>query len=155
MATSKTTLKPGDNLPGRGKSFKTLLMEVIKDESMLDLKKSSTKEDADKAFIKHIAKRAFAGNADQNSAMLLKEFLTKSYPSLKPTLERFQFTFPKDGTDSQKALAILDAISSGELPPDVGQLVMSIIKDNSVIEANTDLKDRITQIEKSLGLSVE
>jgi hypothetical protein len=130
-------------------------MDVIKDESMLDLKKSSTKEDADKAFIKHIAKRAFAGNADQNSAMLLKEFLTKSYPSLKPTLERFQFTFPKDGTDSQKALAILDAISSGELPPDVGQLVMSIIKDNSVIEANTDLKDRITQIEKSLGLSVE
>lgn len=150
MAKSKTTLKPGDNLPGRGKSFKTLLMEVIREESLIGLTKSSTKEDADKAFVKHVAKRAFDGE-DQNSAMLLKEFLTKSYPSLKPTLERFEFNFPKSGTDSQKAMSILEAISSGELPPDVGQLVMSIIKDNSIIEANTDLKERIVAIEKALG----
>jgi hypothetical protein len=83
--------------------------------------------------------------------MLLKEFLTKSYPSLKPTLERFKFTFPKDGTDSQKALAVLEAISTGDLPPDVAQMVMSIIKDNSVIEANTDLKDRIMALEKLIN----
>lgn len=148
MARTKTTLKPGDNLPGRGKSFKTLLMEVIKEESMIGLGEGSTKEQANKAFIKHIAKRAFAGEADPNSAMLLKEFLTKSYPSLKPTLERFNFDFPKNGTDSDKAMAILEAISSGDLPPDVGQMVMGIIKDNSVIEANTDLKDRIMALEK-------
>jgi len=135
----------------RGRSFKSLLMEVIKEESMLDLLPGATKEQADKAFIKHIAKRAFSGGVDPNSAMLLKEFLTKSYPSLKPTLERFQFNFPKDGTDSQKAMSILEAISTGDLPPDVGQMVMGIIKDNSVIEANTDLKDRIMALEKLIN----
>lgn len=154
MAKTKTTLKKGDKLPNRGKSFKTLLLDVIREESLLELNASSTKEQADKAFIKHAATRAFT-TSDPNSAMLLKEFMSKSYPSLKPTLERFSFSFPKSGTDSQKALSIVEAISSGELPPDVGQLVMSIIKDNSVIEANSDLKDRIEQIEKSLGLSVE
>lgn len=155
MAESSTSFsKDSQPKQRRGKSFKSLLMEVIREESLVGLTKSSTKEDASKAFIKHVAKRAF-NPEDQNSAMLLKELLTKSYPSLKPTLERFEFTFPKDGTDSQKSMAVLEAISSGDLPPDVGQMVMGIIKDNSVIEANTDLKDRILQIEKSLGLSVE
>jgi len=37
------------------------------------------------------------------------------------------------------------------LPPDVGQMVMGIIKDNSVIEANTDLKDRIMALEKLIN----
>ena len=154
MPKTKTTLKKGDNLPGRGKSFKTKLFEVIKEESLLDLKKSATVAEADKAFIKHVAKRAF-NIEDQNSSMLLKELINKSFPSLKPTLERFEFDFPKEGTDSQKAIAILEAISTGQLPPDVGQLIVSVIKDNSIIEANTDLKERIVQIEKSLGLSIE
>ena len=155
MASNKTTLKKGDKLRSRGKSFKTLLMEVIKEESMIGITPKSTKEDADKAFIKHVAMRAFAGEADQNSAMLLKELLSKSYPSLKPTLEKFTFNFNSSGTDLQKATDILKAISAGELPPDVGQLIVGVIKDNSIIEANTDLKERITEIEKSLGLTGE
>ena len=151
MAANKTTLKKGDNLRARGKSFKTLLMEVIKQESMIGITPKSTKEDADKAFIKHVAKRAFAGDEDQNSGMLLKELLTKSYPSLKPTLEKFEFEFNADGTDLEKASSILKAISSGVLPPDVGQLIVGVIKDNSIIEANTDLKDRIIKLEAALN----
>jgi hypothetical protein len=150
MATSKTTLKEGDNLPPRGKAFKTLLLEVIKDESMLSLGKGATKEEANRAFIHHIAKRAF-NEADPNSAMLLKELITKSYPSLKPTLDTFKFVFPSDGTDTQKALSILESIAEGNLPPDVGQLIVSVIKDSSVIEANTDLKERIEQLEAILN----
>lgn len=151
MARNNTTLKPGDNLPGRGKAFKTILLDAIREESLIGLTSSSTKEDADKAFIKHIAKRAF-DKEDQNSAMLLKELITKSYPSLKPTLDRIKFDFPESGTDSEKALSVLSAVSNGSVPPDVGQLIVGIIKDNSVIEANTDLKQRIIEIEKSLGI---
>lgn len=152
MTDNAGTLKKGDNLPARGKAFKTLLMEVIREESLLGLSPNSTKEQANKAFIKHIARRAF-DVGDQNSAMLLKEFLSKSYPSLKPTLEKFAFDFNSSGTDLQKATDVLKAISTGELPPDVGQLIVGVIKDNSIIEANTDLKERIAEIEKSLGLT--
>ena len=150
MGTSKTTLKPGDNLPARGKAFKTLLLEVLREESMLELKNKSTKDEANKAFIKHIANRAL-NIEDPNSAMLLKELITKSYPSLKPTLDKITFDFRVDGTDLQKANDVLNAISSGTIPPDVGVLIMSVIKDNSVIEANTILTERIEKLEATLN----
>jgi Lhr-like helicase len=150
MATSGTTLKAGDNLPARGKAFKTLLLEVLREESMIGLKKKATKDEANKAFIKHIANRAL-NIEDPNSAMLLKELITKSYPSLKPTLDKINFEFRADGTDLQKANDVLKAISTGKIPPDVGGLVMGVIKDNSVIEANTELAERIEALEKLIN----
>ena len=150
MATSKTTLKPGDNLPARGKAFKTLLLEVLREESMIGLKKKSTKDEANKAFIKHVANRAL-NIEDPNSAMLLKELITKSYPSLKPTLDKITFDFRADGSDLEKANDVLNAISTGNIPPDVGVLIMSVIKDNSVIEANTILTERIEALEKLIN----
>lgn len=152
MAKTKTSFKPGIAPPPRGKSFKTKLLDAIRENSLLDLPVGSTRAQAEQAFIMHVAKRAF-DSADQNSAMLLKEFLSKSFPGLKPTLEKFTFDFPVDETDVKKASAILDAVSTGTLPPDVGQLLVGIIKDGSIIEANTDLKERIAAIELSLGLT--
>lgn len=146
MAESKTTLKPGDKLPPRGRSFKTLLLEVLREESMIGLGADSTKEEAAKSFIKHIAKRAIS-EGDPNSAMLLKELLVRTYPGLKSTLDKFIFDFPESGTDVSKSNAILKAVSDGNLPPDVGQLLVGIIKDGSIIEANTDLKERIEKLE--------
>lgn len=146
---TKTTLKPGDNLPARGKAFKTLLLEVLREESMVGLKKS-TKDEANKAFIKHVANRALNAG-DPNSAMLLKELITKSYPSLKPTLDKITFDFRANGTDLEKASDVLSAIASGEIPPDVGTLIMSVIKDNSVIETNTILAERIEALEKLIN----
>lgn len=150
MGTSKTTLKPGDNLPARGKAFKTLLLEVLREESMLELKKKSTKDEANKAFIKYIANRAL-NIEDPNSAMLLKELITKSYPSLKPTLDKITFDFRADGSDLEKANDVLSAISNGDIPPDVGALIMSVIKDNSVIEVKTILTERIDALEKLIN----
>lgn len=150
MAKSTTTLKDGDKLPPRGKAFKTLLMEVIREESMIELTGKSTKEEANKAFIKHIAARAFSVD-DQNSAMLLKDLIAKAYPSLKPVLEPVKFDFPSDGTATVKALSVLESIAKGELPPDVGQMIIGVIKDGSIIEANTDLKERIERLEATLN----
>ena len=129
MATSKTTLKPGDNLPARGRAFKTLLLEVLREESMIGLKKKSTKDEANKAFIKHVANRAL-NIEDPNSAMLLKELITKSYPSLKPTLEKSSFDLRENGTDLEKANDVLRAISNGDLAPDVGALVVQRLESN-------------------------
>ena len=135
----------------RGRSFKTLLLESIREKSRLDLTPKSSKEDAEKAFIDHCATRAF--NPDDNaSGTILKEFLNKSFPGLKSTLEKIKFDFPEDGTPTQKSLAVVQAISNGALPADVGQTIIGIIKDSVVIEEGTDLKDRIESIEKAMGL---
>ena len=143
--------QPKERKP-RGASFKTLLFESIRENSQLELSPSSSQDQAQKAFIDHCARRAF--NPDDNaSGTILKEFLNKSFPGLKPTLEKIHFDFPEDGTPTQKALSVVQAISNGSLPADIGQIVIGIIKDSVVIEEGTDLKFRIEEIEKKLNAS--
>lgn len=152
MAKTRTTLKPGDNLPPRGRAFKTLLMETIREESLLEVDSKASKEETEKAFIRHAAKRAFDPN-DQSSATILNEFMKRSFPPLKPTNETVEFVFPEDGTPAQKAFSVISAISKGDIPPDIGQTIMGIIKDSVVIEEATDLKARIEELEQKLGIA--
>ena len=146
MAKTKTTLKPGDNLPARGRAFKSILFDVLREESQIDLNPSSSRDDAEKAFIKHAAIRAFDTD-DNASATILNEFMKRSFPPLKPTSETIKFDFPVNGTATDKALAVIAAISNGELPVDIGQTIVGIIKDSVIIEEGTDLKERIAKLE--------
>lgn len=152
MAKSSTTLEKGDKLPPRGRAFKTILFEVIREESLLDVPANATKDDAEKAFISHAASRAF-NPSDNNSATVLNEFLKRTFPPLKQTQESIEFNFPKEGTPTEKAFAVVEAISNGTLPADVGQTIIAIIKDAVVIEESTDLKARIEELEKALGVT--
>jgi len=133
----------------RGKSLKTVLFEVMRKESMLGVAKNASNDVAQSAFVKHVAARAFDAN-DPASPQILKEFLSKMYPGLKSTLEKVEFSFPVDGTPTEKSLAVIEAISSGALPADVGQVVIGIIKDAVLIEESTDLKLRIDALEKAI-----
>ena len=64
-----------------------------------------------------------------------------------------EFNFPKEGSPTEKAFAVVEAISNGTLPADVGQTIIGIIKDAVVIEESTDLKARIEELEKALGVT--
>ena len=146
MAKSNTTLKPGDNLPARGRAYKTILLDVLREESQVELTPESTREQAEKAFIKHAAERAF-NKEDNASSTILNEFMKRSFPPLKPTSEPIKFDFPVDGTATEKALSVIEAISNGDIPVDIGQTIVGIIKDTVVIEEGTDLKERIAKLE--------
>ena len=148
MAKSSTSFGDGRKAPvtRRGKAFKTILLETMREKSLLELNPDSSKDDAEKAFVEHAAQRAF-DTSDQSSATILNEFLRRSFPPLKPTNEAMVFDFPEDGTPTEKAFSIVDAISKGHLPADVGQTIISIIKDSVIIEESTDLKERIAALE--------
>ena len=146
MSKTKTSLKAGENLPPRGRAFKTILFEVIREGSLIDVPEGATRDDAEKAFITHAAKRAF-DSTDNTSGTVLNEFLKRTFPPLKQTQEAVSFEFPSDGTPSEKAFAVVDAISAGLLPADVGQTVIAIIKDSVVIKESTELEERIAQLE--------
>ncbi len=137
----------------RGKAFKTLLLESIKEGSLLDVGHGDSKEKVEQAYVNHIAKRAFDAT-DPQSATLLKELLSKSYPGLKSTMPTIEFDLPKNSTPIQKANAILEAVSASLIPPDVGALLIQAAKYTIDIEMGTEMKDRIEKIEKSLGLNV-
>lgn len=136
----------------RGKAFKTLLFDAIRDKSLLDIGHGATKEEIETAYIGHIAERAFDSD-DKDSGTLLKETLSKSYPGLKSTLPSINFDLPKDATPLQKANAILDAVASGNIPPDVGAILVQAAKHTIDIEMATELKERMDKIEESLGIN--
>ncbi len=149
MPSSKTTLKPGDKLPPRGKSKKFIILDAI--GAALAMKADATREEKESAFFEKVAVRAF-DIEDNNSAMLLKVLMDKGWASLKPSLDPVKFDFPMTGTPAERAFAIVDAISNEQLAPDVGAMIVGIVKDAIIIEESTVLKAQLEDIKKSLGI---
>lgn len=147
---TKTTLKKGDNLPPRGRSNKTLILESIRESSLLELNKNSTKEEAEKAFFKHVANRAF-NVEDQNSGMCLKLLGDKGWASVKPSSEMVVFDFSKDGKPFEQAAEVMYAASNGEIAPDIANTFIQSIKSMVDIEEYTNLKERIEKLEETLN----
>jgi len=152
VAKSSTTFEKGQDKPGRGRSFKNKLIEVIKEQSLIDASPDIGDDEAEKLYLTHFAKRAFDIN-DMASGTLAKELLSKSYPSLKSTMPSVEFDFSTDAKPSEQANQILKAASSGIIPPDVAQVFISSIASMMKIEEVTEIANRLTAIEKELGLN--
>ena len=131
----------------RGKSNKSKVLEGIK----AAVTGCESKEEAEKEYFKHVAERALNPD-DKDSSTLLKLLGDKAWSSVKPSVAPVEFDFPVDGTPTEKSLSIIDAIATGTIAPDIGQMMVGIIKDAVMIEEGTDLKLRIEELEKTLGL---
>ena len=150
MATSPTTLKKGDNLPARGRSAKTLILEMMREESLIGLNDGSTKEQCEKAFLKHIASRAFNAE-DPASGMCLTLLTNKGWPNLKPSNETVEFEFDKEALPHIQASQVMYAAANGFIPPDIANTFIQSIKAMIDIEEYTNLKDRIEKLEAALN----
>lgn len=147
---TKTTLKKGDNLPPRGRSNKTIILEMMREKGHLELTEKHTKEDAEKAFFHNVATSAF-NPEDQNRGMCLKLLTDKGWANLKPSNETVNFEFDKDLPPHQQAAQVMDAASKGDLAPDIANTFIQSIKAMIDIEEYTDLKERITKLEETLN----
>lgn len=151
---SKEDGKWGDgNTPTkRGRSFKNKLLDVIREEALLDgVVPSSAPEKAERAFIKHFAERAFKGG-DGSSDVLLKELLSKSYAAMKATLPSFEFDFDMDANPATQVRQLISASSDGLIPADVAGIFIGAVKHAVDIEQATEIKDRIKILEGLAGV---
>lgn len=151
MAKSSTSFEKGQDKPGRGRSFKNKLFDVIKEHSLIGAAPDISKEDAEKLYLTHFAKRAFDTD-DQASGTLSNALLNKSYPSLKSTMPSVNFEFSEESTPLKQAAQILKAASDGKIPPDVAQIFISSIASMMKIEEVTEIANRLTAIEQELGI---
>ena len=150
MATSKTTLKKGDNLPARGRSNKTLILETLREKGHLKLRKNSTKDKAEKAFFNEVATAAF-NLEDQNRGMCLKLLADKGWASVKPSSEMINFDFSELDLPHVQAAKVMKAAADGLIPPDIANTFIQSIKAMIDIEEFTNLKDRIMALEKLIN----
>ena len=74
--------------------------------------------------------------------------MNRSFPPLKPTMDTFNFALDAGSSPSDKAQAILVATANGDIPPDVGTMLIGAAKNALDIEALTELKERIMALEK-------
>ena len=121
----------------RGKSAKSLVLDA--------LKRASKTEDE---FWDLMVQRALA----DNDPIALKELLVRLSPLQKATLPYIEFDFDKNATPSKQASQILQAASDSIIPPDVAQIFVSSIASMMKIEEVTEIADRLTAIEKELGI---
>ena len=138
-----------DNQPEkrRGKAFKTKLYEAMKAKSLLLTSPEMNNELVEQMFIEHLAYEAM--KTENPDIYLLKDLMNRSFPPLKATMDTFSFDLDADSSPSDKAQAILMAVSHGDIPPDVGTMLIGAAKNALDIEVMTDLKDRITKLEKA------
>lgn len=147
---TKTTLKPGDNLPARGKSKKNLILDMLKAKSMLKLTVKSTNEEAEQAFFHHVATSAF-NLEDSNRGMCLKLLADKGWASVKPSSELIEFEFDNEALPHIQAAQVMSAAAKGLIPPDIANTFIQSIKSMIDIEEYTDLKERIIKLEEALN----
>lgn len=129
---------PEDRLP-RGKGKRTLMLEAIEAEC-------GSKDE----FFKKILRMGFGNENNPPIPMLLAEALRRIEPPLKPSGEKIVLPFTPSSTHEEKALAVLSAVSNGDISPDTGQVVIGMIKDTISITESTELIKRLEAIEESL-----
>ncbi|MCP3680045.1 MAG: hypothetical protein GY782_07215 [Gammaproteobacteria bacterium] len=147
MAKNSTSFSEGKQPDKRrGRSKRTLILESIKEKSLLSVDKDSSTEDCEKAFFGHILDRA-VNPEDQNSAMLLKTLLDKGWASAKSSMENQKFSLDRTKPLDDQASQILVSVSEGEIPPDVGVMMINAITNMLKIKEVTDLEERIKALE--------
>lgn len=143
-SASRRLMKP------RGKSKFTLLMEVIKDNSLIGLSPNATTEEANKAFLAHVASRAFDVD-DPASGTLLSHLLARCIPAIKAVLPDQDIGFEEQDTVEDIAHRIVATTAVGGMPPDVAAVFMSVLKDKVAIEEKGELIERLTKLEEALS----
>jgi len=121
----------------RGKTERTKILEALKREGVTE-----------EGFYDELVRRAM----NPEDSFALREVLARFSPLKKAVLPDIEFKLDKNGTPAEKVGQILHAISEGKIPPDVGTTIIHAVKNAVDVEASTELKERIEEIEKKLNI---
>ncbi|WP_205749130.1 DUF5681 domain-containing protein [Frigidibacter oleivorans] len=94
------------------------------------------------AVARKVIDAALAG--DMQAASLV---LSRLLPPLRSQTERVEFDFDPELPIGKQIEAVLAAVAAGQVPPDVGQMIINAISTLSSVRATEDLEARIIQLE--------
>lgn len=149
MGKPNITPESRKKMPPRGRSKFSLLMDVIKESSMLNLTKKATQEEAQKAFMKHVASRAFEPS-DPVSGQLLSSLINRCFPAIKPVMPECDLGFANGDSIDDMAAKIVSAAGSGTVSPDVAAALMGLLKDKAIINEKGELMRRLEELEERM-----
>lgn len=95
-----------------------------------------------RAIVSVLVAKALEG--DSNSAAIV---LSKVMPSVKAQMEKVEFDFDSSAPISEQVSAVLDALASGILAPDVARLIIDSVARLSDVRMQETLEARIEALE--------
>lgn len=141
-------------MPPRGRNKRTLILEAIKEESLLMANPDMDNSEVEKCFFKHVAKQA-ANPESEHFGLCLKLLADRGWAALKPSSEMIEWTHDTAASIPDQASQIMTGISKSKIPPDVGISLITAMASVLKIEEVTEIKDRLSEMEKALGISNE
>ncbi|MEZ0602948.1 hypothetical protein ACAX43_12455 [Paraburkholderia sp. IW21] len=128
--------QPANNGNTRGKSPKTKALAALQ----------RTMGWSEDDLYDHIATEAFQnGNKE-----MLEAFMKAAVPTARTTLPNIAFQYDRDAAYHEKAEVVMEAMSKGEIPPDVALDIINSIKHIATVHEQEALVKRIEQLEKML-----
>jgi len=135
MAKTKTSFS-SDNQPkerkGRGKSERTKILDAMK-------RAGQTEE----GFYDLLMAKAF--NPEDN--FTFKELLSRMSPTPKAVAPMVTFNFDSTANLHEQSGQVLEAISEGVLPPDIGSSILTGISSMVRVKEVTDIDERLKKME--------
>lgn len=137
----------------RSKNKLTLVLEAIRQEKLLGTDPKTSKEDAEKAVFGWMAKAAFNPTPEQAvvANTCLNALIKKAWPDSKPAAEKVEFEYDSNKTPAENAQSVVTSVSIGEISPDIGAVIIGMIKDTIAITESTELVKRLEDLEQRLS----
>lgn len=130
--------KPENRSGGQSSFYKEIMAE-------LEGKFKDGKVEGYDSFPKYVAGKALTDGAPYMDAIL-----RRIMPASKSTYPDIEFDYDPEWTHVEKANAIMNGIASGQIPPDVGHMLIDSLSKMLGIEEVTELARRLEAIEKLL-----
>tara|TARA_R110000796_G_scaffold214800_1_gene330741 strand:- start:16656 stop:17066 length:411 start_codon:yes stop_codon:yes gene_type:complete len=127
-----------DNQPAnkKGKGERAKILEALKRQGHTE-----------NGFYDLLIRRAM----DPKDDFAMREVLNRFSPLKKAVMPDVEFAFDTKGTPVSQVSQLLDAVSTGDIPPDVASMLITAVKAAVDIEVNTELKARIEKLEEMLN----
>lgn len=125
--------------PPRGVGWRRKILEAFE-------RAGKTEDD----FIDYIIKRAFDPN-DDLSPRMLDMLINRLAPLNKAVFPLYKISIPKDATPADRIDVIIKAVADEEMPADVANMLVSMIKTGIDVREVTELTARLEVLEKLIA----
>lgn len=155
MSRNKTSItqEKRKEMPPRGKGKKSLMLDAIRSTC------KSEQEFLEQLVIVSIGGMVEVGKDEDKkplmeyrhpNPMLLNLVLNRIEPSLKPISPCIEFEFDSKAKPYEQAIQVLDAVSKGKIPPDIGNLFVASIQAMLKIQEVTEFDERLKAMENKV-----
>lgn len=129
--------------PGRGVGWRRKILEAFE--------RAGKTEDE---FIEYIIARAF-DKADDLSPRMLELLVNRLAPLNRSVFPLYKVEIPVDATPADRIDAIINAVAKEELPADVANMLVAMIKVGIDVREVCELADRLAALEKLVAETVD